>query len=136
MSGIDEMRKVPGSESVERPWASNDKVQFDNTITHCKIVMSYSELALKQAVEFQQKSNDAYLTERDRREQQRLSHEDATEKQRLEHENELEVQRQENNRFTLDYLYGVYPQEAVGVLAIAKALSDLLKKEGLVEKGE
>ena len=128
----DERKKVPGSESVERPWASNDKLTYDNTMTHCKAIMSYSELALAQAVAFQQKSNDAYLTERDRREQQRLEHEDASEKQRLEHENELETQRQENNRFTLDRLYGVYPEESVGIVAIASALVDILKKEGTI----
>ena len=129
MAGIDEMRKVPGSESVERPWASNDKVQFDNVITHCKNLMNYSELAMAQAIAFQQKSNDAYLTERDRRETQRLEHEDASEKQRLEHENELDTARQENNRFTLNYLYGIYPEEALGIAALAKALGNLLKKE-------
>ena len=128
----DELKKVPGSESVERPWASNDKITYDNTMTHCKVLMSYSELAMKEAVMFQQKSNDAYLTERDRREQQRMEHADASEKQRLEHENELETQRQENNRFTLDRLYGVYPEESVGIIAIANALVGILKKEGAI----
>jgi len=125
MEGRDEKEKVIGSESVERPWASNDKVQFDNVITHCKVLDGYSELAIKQAVEFQQKSNDAYLAERDRREQQRMEHSD-----------ELETQRQENNRYTLNYLYGLYPEEALGIAAMAKALADLLKKEGLVVKTE
>lgn len=125
---IDESKKVPGSESVERAWASNDKLTYDNTMTHCKVLMNYSELALKEAIVFQQKSNDAYLTERDRREQQRLEHEDASEKQRLEHENELETQRQENNRFTMDRLYGVYPEESIGIIAIVNALVELLKK--------
>ena len=118
---IDERKKVPGSESVERPWASNDKVQFDNLISHCKALTNYSELAVKQLIEFQQKSNDAYLTERDRREQQRMEHSD-----------ELETQRQENNRYTLNYLYGIYPEEAIGIATVAKAVVDLLKKEGLV----
>ena len=131
-AGIDEMRKVPGSESAERAWMSNDKVQFDNLIGHCKALMQYSEMGVSQALAFQHKANDIFLTNMDAREKQRLEHEDASEKQRMEHENELETQRQENNRFTLDYLYGVYPQEAVGLIAIAKALADLLKKEGLV----
>ena len=125
MDGREEKEKVPGSESVDSLRASNDKVQFDNVITHCKVLMGYSELAMKQAVEFQQKSNDAYLAERDRREQQRMEHSD-----------ELETQRQENNRFTLNYLYGIYPEEALGIAAMAKALTDLLKKEGLVVKNE
>ncbi len=136
MVDIDEMKKVPGSESVERPWASNDKVQFDNTITHCKTLMGYSELALKQAVEFQQKSNDAFLTERDRREQQRLSHEDASEKQRVEHENELETQRQENNRYTLDRLYSVFPEEAAGLVPILERLLGSLKQKAEEKKEE
>jgi isoaspartyl peptidase/L-asparaginase-like protein (Ntn-hydrolase superfamily) len=120
---VDDTRKFSGSKSTDRPWASNDKLQFDNVMAHCKVLEGYSELAMKQAIEFQQKSNDAYLAERDRRETQRL-----------EHENELETHRQENNRYSLDYLYGVYPQETVGVVAIAQALVDLLKKEGLAIK--
>ena len=127
----EERGKVPGSESVERPWASNDKVQFDNLISHCKALMQYSEMGVSQALAFQQKANDIFLTNTDAREKQRLEHDDASEKQRLEHENELETQRQENNRYTLNYLYGVYPEEAVGIVAIAHALADLLKKEGL-----
>ena len=121
MEGQDEKRKVPGSESVERPWASNDKVQFDNVITHEKIAMGLSEQTLAESVALQKKVNDMYI---------------AREQQRLEHSNELETQRQENNRYTLNYLYGVYPEEAVGIVAIGKILVDLLKKEGLVAKKE
>lgn len=127
----EEREKVPGSESVERPWASNDKLTYDNTMTHCNAVMKYSELALSQAVTFQQKSNDAYLAERDRREQQRLEQESAMFTQRQEHENEIETQRQENNRFSLLRLYGFAPEEleAIGIMSIAKAVADILGKK-------
>jgi len=107
---------IPKEESVERPWASNDKVQFDNVITHCKALMGYSELAMKQAVEFQQKSNDAYLSDRDRREQQRLEHDDERESHRL-----------ENNRYTLDRLYSVFPEEAAGLVSLLKATLQILE---------
>lgn len=124
--------KVSPSESVERPWATNDKLTYDVVMSHNAAMMKYGEIALAQAVAFQQKSNDAYLTERDIREKQRVSQDSASFTQRLEHENELETQRQENNRFTLDRLYGVYPEESVGIVAIASALVDILKKEGTI----
>jgi len=109
--------KLPLAE-INRAWASNDKVQFDNLISHCKAMMGYSELAMAQALAFQQKSNDAYLSAVDAREQQRL-----------EHENELEKQAQENNRYTLNYLYGIYPEEMSGLVTLLKALRPIVKEE-------
>jgi len=114
--------KFPVAEA-NRAWASNDKVQYDNLISHCKAMMGYSELAMAQALAFQQKSNDAYLSAIDAREQQRL-----------EHENELEKQAQENNRYTLNYLYGIYPEEAAGLAALLKALREVLKSEETTEE--
>lgn len=143
-------RRVPGSESVERPWASNDKLLFDASLGHIKGLMNLSELSVKAAVEFQQKSNDSYLEARDRREQQRLesesarekqrvehadalekqriSHSESMEAQRLEHSDELETMRQENNRYTLNYLYGIGAEESAAVIAMGKMVLDTAKK--------
>jgi|LGOV01.1.fsa_nt_gb hypothetical protein len=156
MDGKDESRKVPGSESVERPWASNDKLLFDASLGHIKGLMNLSELSVKSAVEFQQKSNDAYLEARDRREQQRMvfdsareqqrmehadalerqrvSHSESMEAQRMEHSDELETMRQENNRYTLNYLYGIGADESAAVVAIGKLVLDAAKKNAASEE--
>lgn len=108
---------------------ANNKLVFDNTATHCKTLMAYSELAVKNAVEFSQKANDAYLTDRDRRETQRLEHGDESSKQTLEHENEIETTRQENMRYTLNHLYGISPEEATAMVPILKGLLKVLEGE-------
>jgi hypothetical protein len=89
-------KDVTPEEAVERPWASNDKLQFDNTMCHCKNLMTLSELNIKNALEFQEKLNNEYLAR--------------------------EQQLRENNRFTLNYLYGIYPEEATGLVILLKEL--------------
>lgn len=110
-------------ETLDRVLASNDKIQMDNLVAHCRTLMNYSELAMKQAIEFQQKSNDIHLQQMD-----------AREKQRLEHENELETQRQENNRYTLDRLYSVFPEEAAGLVPLLQGVLDVLRGQAKVKK--
>jgi hypothetical protein len=60
------LRKVLGKEVKSKMGLldANEKVQFDNLVSHEKMVMSYEELALKQAVENQDlitKENNRYL---------------------------------------------------------------------------
>ena len=98
-----EARKVPSHESVERAWASNDKLTYDNTLTHCKNLMNFSEMGIANALSFQEKINNEYLAR--------------------------EQQLRENNRFTLNYLYGVYPEEATGFLLWLKELNAQKKAE-------
>lgn len=95
-----EANKVPSHEAVERAWASNDKLTYDNTLTHCKNLMGYSELAMANALAFQEKINNEYLAR--------------------------EQQLRENNRFTLNYLYGVYPEEATGLAVMFQELKDMI----------
>lgn len=112
MDEKEEKDKVPASESAERPWMSNDKVQFDNMISHCKRMDALAEQSVQDALKFREKADNLFLSQVDERHKH----------------------HQENNRFTADYLYNVYPAEAVGVIAIAKALQDLLEKDGLTVK--
>ena len=111
----------PNSEAVERPWASNDKVQFDNLISHCKRMDEYGELSIKQAIDFQQKSNDAYLIA-----QRQLLDES------LKHSADRDSASLENNRYTLDRLYSVFGEEAVGLTTMFVRVMEALKKEGVV----
>jgi len=99
----EEIYKTAERETVERPWASNDKLTYDNTMTHCKNLMNYSEISISNALEFQQKMNNEYL----KREQQAA----------------------ENNRYTLNYLYGIYPEEAPGIAVVMEELKKYISEE-------
>lgn len=102
---------------------ANNKVQFDNLVSHSKAMMGYSELAIKQAVEFQQKSNDDYLIA-----QRQLRDEF------VKHSADRDSASLENNRYTLDRLYSVFPEEAVGIATMVDLIVDALKEKGLVSK--
>jgi len=124
---------VPPSETLERMLASNDKVQFDNLISSTKNTMTLAELSLSEAVSFQAKSNNLYLQQMDAREKQRIEHSDALEKQRTEHDNALREHGLENNRYSLDRLYGLYPEESMGTTSAMRMILEILRKEGLVK---
>jgi len=144
-------------EQLDRAWASNDKVQFDNTISHNNIVARQAEIALSNAVMFQAQMNQEYLRsvhqERehaDARSQTALSQMDAREKQFAEHLdtrekhfaehldtrekhlteriNAIKDAGLENNRYTLDRLYSVFPEEAVGLRILIRGI-EIVKDE-------
>jgi hypothetical protein len=94
---------TPKEESIERAWASNDKLVFDERTAHSNRTAVIAEDALEESVNFTKQIHNEYL----KREQH------AT----------------ENNRFTLDYLYGVYPLESLGTSAIGNLLKQIVKEE-------
>ena len=107
-------------ETLDRAWASNDKVQFDNTISHNNMAARYAELALSNAVNFQQQMNNEYL----RSMQQEREHADSREKMFAERADLSKTAALEDNRYTLDRLYSVFPEEAVGLRILVKAVKD------------
>jgi len=90
--------KVPPSESIERLVASNDKLQFDNVITHCNRAAIIAEDALQESVNFTKQIHQQYI----KREQDAM----------------------ENNRFTLNYLYGLYPEEFIALREMLKQYNE------------
>jgi len=105
-------------ETIDRAWASNDKVQFDNTISHNNVTARYAELALSNTVNFQAQMNNEYL----RSMQQEREHADSREKMFAERADLTKTAALENNRYTLDRLYSVFPEEAVGIRVMLKAV--------------
>ena len=93
----------PKDESIERAWASNDKLVFDERTAHGNRIAVIAEDALQESVNFTKQVHNEYL----KREQHGT----------------------ENNRFTLDYLYGVYPLESLGTSAIGELLRKIVKEE-------
>ncbi len=104
---MDMMDDKPKDESVEKAWASNDKLVFDERTAHSNRVALLAENALKESVDFTKQIHNEYL----KREQQAI----------------------ENNRYTLNYLYGLYPEETVGVAAIGKLIKKIVDEEPVTE---
>lgn len=117
------------SEVMERSMETNIKILTGNEIAHAKRVDSYSELALANAIAFQTKAQDAYL---EMTKQQANAYMEMAKKQgdeTLKHMSELDKQITENNRFTLDRLYGVFPEEATGIYTMLEAIyNNVVKK--------
>lgn len=109
----------PKSEAVERPWASNDKARFDDLISHQKRVDVIAEQSLQNAVTFQKQANDAYLEQANGQNKAALAL-----TQNLNH------QLIENNRYTLDRLYSVFPEEATGIATMVSVIIETLKQNG------
>lgn len=122
--------KVPPSEAVERPWASNDKVQFDNLISHAKRVDAIAEQSLQNAVNFAEKANNAYLERMKQMADAYMEQANAQNKAAVALVEGLDKQIVENNRYTLDRLYSVFPEEAVGLGTLLKAFEGYLKESG------
>lgn len=119
----------------------NNKVQFDNLVQASQVNNATATLALQQAVAFQQKSNELYLGQMDAREKaqntmvaQRQAQSESEFNQKAEHENEIETTRQENQRYTLNYLYGVEGAEAMGAMALAQSIVEMMKQQGMIVK--
>jgi len=110
---------------------ANNKLQYDNAMANAQVVNGIANVSLQQAVSFQQKSNDIFLTNMDAREKQRLSQDQSEHNQRIEHENEIETTRQENMRYTLNALYGIGTEEAAGIAALAQSIAKILKNEDI-----
>lgn len=93
----------PKSEAVERAWASNDKLVFDERSAHGNRTSVIAEDALQESVNFTKQIHNEYI----KREQA------AT----------------ENNRYTLDRLYSVFPEEAVGLVTLLQEIWDKYKEK-------
>jgi len=91
----EEIYKVAERESNERAWASNDKLVFDDRTAHSARLNAIAEDNLQESVNFTKQIHQQYI----KREQDSL----------------------ENNRYTLNYLYGLYPEEYI-------ALRDMIKQ--------
>lgn len=113
----------------------NNKIQFDNVLAGSQVNNATATLALQQAVAFQQKSNEAYLSQMDAREKaqntmiaQNLAQSNSEANQRLEHEDEHDLHARDNDRMTLEELYNLSPEEAAGIVPVLSALLNILSK--------
>lgn len=96
---------VPPSEAIERAWASNDKIQYDNAINQ-------SNMTNSNALTFREKLEHEYLLDKT---------------QEREHKEQLFKQVLENNRYTLNSLYGFSPEEASYFIPMLEEILKVLK---------
>ena len=115
---------------------ANNKVQLDNTIAVTQKNNTAASLALDQAVAFQQKANDLYLSQMDAREKaqnltisQNLAQNSAEHTQKLEHEDEHDLHHRDNDRRTLEALYTLSADEAAGIVPVLSTLLDIISKK-------
>jgi len=99
----EEIYKVAERESLERPWASNDKLTYDNTLTHCKALMAQSERIISNAVDFDNSIHHQMI-------------------ESIQH-------HRDNDRKTMSYLYDVEIPEGVANAIIVKAAEILKSKK-------
>jgi len=88
------------SEVAERAMEINMKLLTDNNISHAKRMDIIAEEAIQYAVNQQNRLAEVNIN----------------------HIDNMNNQVVENNRYTLDRLYSVYPEEAAGLATILKAL--------------
>ena len=122
----------PTSEAAERAWASNDKVQFDNMISHAKRVDAIAEQSLQNAVNLAEKANNAYLERMKQMADAYMEQANAQNKEALSLVTKLHEQYAENNRYTLDRLYSVFPEEATGIATMVTLIIEALKQAGWI----
>jgi len=96
---------VPASEALERAWASNDKVQFDNTIHQANQTNTNAQT-------FREQMQHEYLLDK---------------QQEREHKERIFTQSQENNRYTLNALYTLPEDMMVLPVNLIPILEELLK---------
>ena len=129
------------SENSERAQEINMKIQVGNEISHAKRMDTLAELSVTNAIVFAQKANDAYLERMKQMadaymEQSKGQALAAAEMSKKQGEETLNFATQwhhhaiENNRFTLDRLYGVFPEEAAGIAAMYVGLAEVLIANG------
>ena len=129
------------SEVAERAMEANVKLLVANEIAHAKRIDTLAEVSLQDAINLSRKTNDAYLE----MSKQQINAYMAMAKQQgdaymaqaaKQSDETLNFATQwhhhaiENNRYTLDRLYSVYPEEAVGIGTMLAGFAEYLKSNG------
>ena len=81
---------------------------------------------------FTAKANDAYLERCRQMADAYMEQANAQNKAHLQFVEKLHEQYAENNRYTLDRLYSVFPEEASGLGVLVSLVVEALKKEGVL----
>lgn len=107
------------SEIIERAIEANIKIHLGNEIATTKRTDGILEQMLQNAVNNGLNAQLAYQTTVN-----------AANAEAVSFTQELHKQYLENNRFTLDRLYGMFPEESAGTTTLLKMIIDSLKAEG------
>ena len=115
---------------------NNRKQAEDNAMANAQAATATATLALQGAVGLQAKLNELSISWMDEREKTQNSMNamrngisESEQTQRLEHEDEHDLHQRDNDRKTLQELYGLSAEEAAGITPVLTALVNLLRKE-------
>lgn len=118
------------SEAFERSWETNMKILIGNEIGHQNRIAALAEISLADAISLSRKTNDAYLTMAKQQGDAYMEQNNSQNKEALGYLQTLRKNYLENNRFTLDRLYGMFPEEAAGTSTLMKIVIEALKATG------
>lgn len=118
------------SEIAERSMEANIKILTGNEIAHANRVNALAEILLTDAINLSRKTNDAYLAMAKQQGDAYMEQSKKQAEETLDFATQWHHHAIENNRFTLDRLYGVFPEEAVGIGTMLRAFTEYLKSEG------
>lgn len=118
------------SEIIERSMEANVKILTGNEIAHANRMNALAEIAIQDAINLSRKTNDAYLTMAKQQGDAYMEQSKKQSEETLNFATQWHHHAIENNRFTLDRLYGVFPEEAVGIGTMLRGFMEYLKAEG------
>lgn len=118
------------SEVTERSMEANMKILVGNEISHAKRVDFIAEQSLTDAVEFRKKTDDQYLQNMQTVLNAYMEQSKKQAEETLNFATQWHHHAIENNRYTLDRLYSVFPEEAVGIGTMLKGFQEYLKSVG------
>jgi len=115
---------------------NNRKQAEDNAMANAQVVTATAAQALQNAVKSADMLSTMALSNMDAREKgavalagMRAGISETDQTQRQEHEDEHDLHQRDNDRKTLQELYGLDAEEAAGIAPILVALVNMLKKE-------
>jgi hypothetical protein len=118
------------SESAERSFEINLKTLVSNEISHAKRVDVIAEQSLTDSVEFRKKADDAYLEQMQQMANAYMEQSKKQAEETLNFAAQWHHHAIENNRYTLDRLYSVFPEEAAGIATMVSLIVEALKQSG------
>ena len=115
---------------------NNRKQAEDNAMANAQGVSATATLALQNAVKTADMLSTMALSHMDAREKaqnqsigMRSGISESEQTQRLEHEDEHDLHQRDNDRKTLQELYGLSAEEAAGIAPVLSALLDIVSKK-------
>jgi len=124
-SNVSEEEEVM-SEVIERAMEGNVKLHYGNEIAHTKHVDVISEQMLSNLVSNADSAQKTHLERLEKMADAYMEHVKNVDTELVQNRETLNKNAIENNRFTLDRLYGLFPPEASELAVLLQAVLNIL----------